>query len=83
MDKIAIGFTPAAQERVMSWLADRVKNPEWLVNREEWLEAVLTDVCDRVPGKHEPEYELPARESKDGMPKLLSFRDSDFDWGDA
>lgn len=73
-----VGLTPAAEDAVVDWFKDHSRDP--LVDRDALIQEVLSRVSDRIPGEHEPTYELSGFLTRDGNPRDYSFSDDDFVW---
>jgi len=72
-----IDFTGTARENLTRKLNAVLKCPEHY-DMDALIYEILIRVSDRVPGSHEPEYEIGEGFSNTGEPCLLSFSDSDF-----
>lgn len=85
MSKEATKLTNDARSISLEWLKQWVK-PEFLnalgLYSDEWIKEIETTVCQRIPGEHEPTWELNSHYSKTGNPLLLGFADNDFVWSD-
>ncbi len=84
MERLITNFSSTGKQRATSFLIDYLKDDlrsgdteVW--NLEQWLKEILDRVSDRTD-EHKPEYELSPQYSFDNTPKLLSFKDNDFEY---
>ena len=74
-----VSFTKEAENKLKNWVLSVGDHAD------TWdMSAVISEafnrVSDRIPGIHEPAYELRGSYTKSGNPETFDFVDSDFIW---
>ena len=81
--RLAVALSEAGKNHLKSRLAARLK-PQYAKILPETFDAWLVDacdkLCDRIPGSHEPTFELAAWETRTGLTETIEFNDGDFIW---
>ena len=81
--QLAVALSEAGKSHLKSRLAARLK-PKYAEILPETFDAWVADacdkLCDRIPGSHEPAFELAAWETRTGLTEIIEFNDGDFVW---